>query len=85
MAVVQNQRMNMLGGEDAPYLGCVALAGGAQSLTTMGRGLWITGTGNFTCTMQDGTTLAITGIAVGVYRITVRDISVCTATGYVMT
>lgn len=82
--MAMNEYMHRGGSEDAPYVGCVALAGGAQTLTQTGRGLHITTAGNITFTMQDGSTMTLTAIPAGVYRHTVRAISVCTAAGYVL-
>ncbi len=68
-----------------PATGAVAITGSLQTLAVTGRGLLITATGNITWTLQDGTTIAFTGIPVGQYDITVRSIANgATATGYVL-
>lgn len=67
-----------------PATGAVAITGAAQTLAVTGRSLLITGTGNITWTLQDGSTITWTGIPVGEWHITVRAITSATATGYVL-
>jgi expansin (peptidoglycan-binding protein) len=68
----------------APAQGCVAIAGGAQSLATRGRGLVVTVTGNIVFVMEDGSSMTWNSIPVGHYPFTVRSITSATVTGYVL-
>lgn len=77
-----NPAMNDSSRAGQPAVGCVALS--VTTLATTARGLFITTTGNITFTMQDGSTMALTGVPVGYYPFTVRAISVLTAAGYAL-
>lgn len=65
-------------------IGAVSLTGSAQTLSTTGRALLITSSGNIAFTTQDGSTISWTGIPVGIHPLTVRAITSCTASGYVL-
>lgn len=79
-----NQRMNEITPTD-PAVGAVAITGSSQTLSTSGRGLLITVTGDITFTMQDGSSVTWASIPVGVYPLTVKSITTgATCTGYVL-
>lgn len=68
-----------------PAVGAVAITGSAQTLSTSGRGLLITTTGNITFVTQDGSSITWASIPVGIHPVTVKSISNgATAAGYVL-
>jgi hypothetical protein len=80
-----NPAMNDASRSAQPATGCVAITGSAQVLATTGRGLFITTQGDITFTMQDGSTMTLTALPVGVYSFTVRAITTgATAAGWVL-
>jgi hypothetical protein len=74
--------MSLTSRGDDPAVGCVAIAPGV--LATTGRGLFITTAGAITFVMQDGSTMALASIPVGVYNFTVRSITSAAAVGFVL-
>ncbi len=79
-----NTRMAVHASSTDSAVGAVALAGGAQTLSTTGRGLLILTTGNIVFVMQDGSSITWNSIPAGLYPLTVRSITSCTAAGYVL-
>ena len=79
-----NPAMNEGARASQPATGCVAITGSAQTLSTTGRGLFITTQGDITFTMQDGSTMTLTALPVGIYSFTVRAITSATAAGWIL-
>jgi hypothetical protein len=67
-----------------PAVGAEALTGSAQTASKVGRGLLITATGNIVFVTSGGDSITWSSIPVGVYPITVKSITSCTASGYIL-
>lgn len=79
-----NPRMAKDSAPTDPAVGSVAITGSAQTLSTTGRGLLITETGDIAFSTQDGSSVTWNNIPVGIHPITVRAISSASASGYVL-
>jgi hypothetical protein len=65
-------------------VGAVAITGAAQTLAVTGRAIEVTGVGDITFTLLDGSSMVLTGVTVGTKMWTVRSIASATLTGYVL-
>jgi hypothetical protein len=78
----QNRRMQYM--TDAGS-GVGAVAAAVQTYSPHGRKLLITAAGNITFKMSDGSTVVWAACPVGLYDLTVSEITAIAATGYVIT
>ncbi len=76
-----NEQMSTHPSADQPATGAVAITQAAQPFSPTGRAILVTTAGNITFTLQDGSTMALTNIATGLYPFTVRSIASATLAG----